>query len=320
MFQKYGYNISTEEVSSWQYFYEISHTPSQKSNQTSNKNKNYGCDTTTKNGADDDDDDDPVLGCTSIVACSSSGEIVHGRNLDYSWPTARNTTIHATFTRGGQPLYTGPVMAGTVTGTATGVLPGRLTFSYNWRTQKLPLADVLRCIQSPRAAAPISSFVRSRLFEGGASFAAAAYLFEELELCAAAYVILGGPASGDGIVITRSHNESIRPQRLGNCGGVNASTPGAGRAAGRNESWYVAQTNYDAWMEQPPTDDRLGLAVGSLEGMGQEAAATGGGLWKVLSTPGTDVSKGVLNAQTLYTSVMSAKKGVEYTKIRLTEN
>lgn len=313
MFQKYGHNISAEEVSSWQYFYEISHTPSQKSNKTSTENNH-------KIDGGDDDDDDPVLGCTSIVTCSPSGEIVHGRNLDYSWPTARNTTIHATFTRGGQALYAGPVMAGTVTGTATGVLPGRLTFSYNWRTQKLPLADVLRCIQSPRAAAPISSFVRSRLFEGSTPFAVATYLFEELELCAAAYVILGGPASGDGIVITRSHNESIRPQRIGSCGGVNASSPAGWRNPGRNESWYVAQTNYDSWVEQPLTDDRLGLAVGSLEGMGQEAAATGEGLWKVLSTPGTDVSKGVLNAQTLYTSVMSAKKGVEYTKIRLTDN
>lgn len=81
----------------------------------------------------------------------------------------------------------------------------------------------------------------------------------------------------------------------------------------------MAQTNYDAWTVQPQTDDRLGLAVGQMEKLGQEGAASGEGLWKVLSTPGTDISKGVLNAQTLYTSVMSAKKGIEYTKIRMSD-
>lgn len=91
-------------------------------------------------------------------------------------------------------------------------------------------------------------------------------------------------------------------------------TGGSGGAG--SGGWYVAQTNYDAWTVQPPKDDRLGLAVAQMERMGQEAAATGEGLWKVLSTPGTNVSKGVLNAQTLYTSVMSAKMGMEYTKIR----
>lgn len=279
-------------MASWQYFYEIAHTPAV--NDNSNNNNDSG-----------------VWGCTSIVACDTAGGIVHGRNLDYSWPTARNTTVHTTFTRGGRVLYAGPSVAGTVTGVSTGVLPGRFTFSYNWRMQALPLADVLRCVQDPAAGAPFSSFARS-VFGSGASFAQAVKTFSNTRLCAAAYVILGGTAPTEGVVLTRSHNESLRPQRIGKCRLESVNSDGGGGCG----CWYVAQTNYDAWTVQPPKDDRLGIAVAQMESLGQEAAATPEGMWKVLSTLGNDVSKGVLNAQTLYTSIMAAGKNAEYTKIR----
>eukprot|EP00730_Choanoeca_flexa_P007473 TRINITY_DN12339_c1_g4_i2.p1 TRINITY_DN12339_c1_g4~~TRINITY_DN12339_c1_g4_i2.p1 ORF type:complete len:191 (+),score=33.04 TRINITY_DN12339_c1_g4_i2:77-649(+) len=43
--------------------------------------------------------------CTSIVAQTGNGSIIHGRNLDYSLPNLQNITIKVNFTRNDHTVY-----------------------------------------------------------------------------------------------------------------------------------------------------------------------------------------------------------------------
>lgn len=52
-------------------------------------------------------------GCTSIVARTPSGQLIHGRNLDFNLANVlQNLTCQVTFTRGGQTLYSAATFAG----------------------------------------------------------------------------------------------------------------------------------------------------------------------------------------------------------------
>ena len=174
-------------------------------------------------------------------------------------------------------------------GVATGVKTGQFSFSYNWRSAKLPLKDILECIQDPNSAAPLGSFVRS-LYEKGASYSNTLQALTSVRMCVPAYLIIGGPNKDEGMVLTRDTNASLYPQPL--C-----------FAAG---AWYAAQSNADWWKPCPvPHDDRRSLAIATLKHLGQQQSATEEGLLYVMSTPKTNTTKGVLNEDTLYTAIMA---------------
>jgi N-acylethanolamine-hydrolysing acid amidase len=48
---------------------------------------------------------DLTSACTSIVAQTHNGSIIHGRNLDYSLPNLQNITLKVNFTSRGQLVY-----------------------------------------------------------------------------------------------------------------------------------------------------------------------------------------------------------------------
>lgn len=52
-------------------------------------------------------------GCTSIIARTPAGEILHGRNLDFNLASVlQNLTCQVTFTKSNQTLYTAVTYAG----------------------------------------------------------------------------------------------------------------------------------------------------------------------------------------------------------------
>jgi hypothetical protein len=52
------------------------------------------------------------IGCTSIVAQTKDGTILHARNQDYSLPNLINITVQVEFTKSGNVIYQGTTFAG----------------------------------------------------------------------------------------------------------------------------------------------------------------------------------------------------------------
>ena len=287
-FAEHGHKVDIEFLAAMQYFYEIGHArPPIHLNENEKETQQH-----------------PLHGCTSVVVRSATGNIFHGRNLDFHCAAYRNITAHVvwTKTKAKAVMFETTQFMGEDVGVATGVRAGGFSFSYNWRSAKDPLKGVLSCIGDTRSAAPFGSYVRE-LFERGATFAEAAEAIEHARLCGPAYVIVAGPAGTSGVVFTKNYTASLHPNWL--------------QQQQEEGQWFVAQANYDHWVPQPAQDDRLGLATRALLAAGQAVAATSKGVWNVLSTPGNATTRGVLNKDTLYTSVMNPETGSFIDAIRI---
>mmetsp|Transcript_19608 Transcript_19608/g.14322 ORF Transcript_19608/g.14322 Transcript_19608/m.14322 type:complete len:191 (-) Transcript_19608:463-1035(-) len=74
--------------------------------------------------------------CTSIVARTSEGHVIHGRNLDFGFPDkSRNVTFIAQFYRNGEHLYDAVMIAGYL-GVLTAYREGAWSFSMNHRGEE----------------------------------------------------------------------------------------------------------------------------------------------------------------------------------------
>lgn len=73
------------------------------------------------------------IACTSTVAQDPSGNVFHGRNLDWNLPNnLRNLTVQADFMKNGAVIFTADVTAGFV-GILTGVSKQGFSLSINER-------------------------------------------------------------------------------------------------------------------------------------------------------------------------------------------
>ena len=75
------------------------------------------------------------------------------------------------------------------------------------------------------------------------------------------------------------------------------------RTAYSADRWFLAQTNYDPWAKDEPTDARRTAAVELLSSGGQNRSATPAGLLAIAA------SYPVKNADTAYTALLDASMG-----------
>ncbi len=230
-----------------------------------------------------------ALACTSIVAETMNGSILHGRNMDYNLQKyLANITVTVDFQTNGNISYTGTTFAGYV-GLITGQKPYKYTISLNQRDEGQLWMNVLQAWIYGFGAAPSLS-IRDVLAQDDLTFESAVETLSTTPLIASCYLIVGGMTSGEGVVITRSRSESVSPERINTL----------------NKVWYVLQTNYDHWTTPPPSDDRRDPGIEAMESM-TRANLDPIGLYNVLSTPP------VLNNITTYTVIMSAANPLMYT-------
>jgi penicillin V acylase-like amidase (Ntn superfamily) len=90
---------------------------------------------------------DDEMGCTSIVAQDPSGNVFHGRNMDWNLPNnLRNLTVQADFVKNGTVVFTADVTTGYV-GIVTGVSKYGFSLSINERERGgEPLVDSLNAL------------------------------------------------------------------------------------------------------------------------------------------------------------------------------
>lgn len=227
--------------------------------------------------------------CTSIVAQTQDGKIIHARNLDFGAGMAftddlRNMTVQVEFQTGGKTVYRGITFVGFV-GLLSGIKPGG--FSVTVDTRSVPaiwdmLENLVEAIVLRGAA--VNSFLIRQVLLSKNSYTEALNIFSNNPLIAPVYLILAGANPGEGAVITRNWTAAVDVWSL---------DPSSNR-------WYVLETNYDHWEEPPWYDERRYYANEGMQAMGQ-AGLSMDGLLKVLSI------KPVLNRLTTYSVLMIPK-------------
>ena len=228
-------------------------------------------------------------GCTSIVAETINGTIMHARNLDYSFVDyLKNITITVHFQKGGKTAYTGTTFAGYI-GLLTGQKPYKYTISLDERNQGTLLMNLGTMLLEKGMTYAVAFHIRDILNSEDLTFGEAVEHMSDKLLIAPAYIIMEGASSGEGVVITRAGLNSLDRHWLNATAGT----------------WYVLETNYDRWTTPPPDDDRRDTAIKAMNNM-TRARVSEEDLFNVLSTPP------VFNCGTTYTVVMAATRPEAY--------
>eukprot|EP01130_Rhizamoeba_saxonica_P011006 TRINITY_DN4550_c0_g1_i2.p1 TRINITY_DN4550_c0_g1~~TRINITY_DN4550_c0_g1_i2.p1 ORF type:complete len:276 (+),score=44.97 TRINITY_DN4550_c0_g1_i2:764-1591(+) len=228
--------------------------------------------------------------CTSIVAETNKGEILHARNLDFGagmgfTDDLRNLTINLDFQRNGKTVYHGVTYVGYV-GLLTGMKPGGFSVTVNTRFLPNGILDMLQTIIQAvlvQDSSVVSLLVRETL-EKKATWNEAMYELSTRPLITDVYLTVAGIASGEGAVITRNRTGADDIWK------VNSS----------DDTWYVIETNFDRWEEPPWYDNRRYYANNAMHEMGRNGISFPH-LQDVLSV------KPVLNRLTTYSSLISPK-------------
>ena len=165
----------------------------------------------------------------SIVTQQANGQIIHGRNFDYDFPSfLSKLTYKAQYVRNGAVIYTSIQPAGYV-GVITGHRFNSFTFSLNERDQGEWYMNILTLLLDS-SSMPVS-FLTRELMENKTNFNEAVNFLVKSDLIAPAYFIVGGVQPEEGVVITRAQFEAVDVWHL------NSSSPGI-------EKWYLLETNY----------------------------------------------------------------------------
>eukprot|EP01092_Planopodium_desertum_P010520 TRINITY_DN468_c0_g2_i2.p1 TRINITY_DN468_c0_g2~~TRINITY_DN468_c0_g2_i2.p1 ORF type:complete len:508 (-),score=112.70 TRINITY_DN468_c0_g2_i2:116-1570(-) len=237
--------------------------------------------------------------CTSIIAQTEDGTILHSRNLDF-WmgmeftDTLKGLALIVNATRGGQTAYKMSSLAGFV-GALSGQVP--YGFSVTIDTRFYPdgvielFEEVVAALEEKNATL-VALLTRDAL-NNSKDWNGAMEILSNDWLVADVYYIVAGVNPGEAAVITRNRTDAAD---------IWVIDPSAGR-------WFEVETNYDHWEPAPWFDDRRDPANTYMNAMGQ-ADLTLAGMYEVMST------KPVLNLQTTYTFLSIPKNGTYSTVAR----
>ncbi|CAF1133948.1 unnamed protein product [Rotaria magnacalcarata] len=237
--------------------------------------------------------------CTSVVGQDENGNIFHGRNLDFGGPFGwdkinhtwglteklRPLMVQINYTQNGQVLFKTTTFLGFI-GSLTGIKPGVFSVSINERNiVKGGYIGLIEWIYNiNRNQSFITFAIRDMLTKSESYDQTLKYLAEE-PLLAPCFYIVAGTKAGEGAIITRSRIGSDDIKVLG-----------------KDNLWFIAQTNYDNWKKQPIFDDRLTPCIECMKTKGKNQVAFDS-LFDVLS------SRPMLNKETVYTSLMQPATG-----------
>ena len=247
--------------------------------------------------------------CTGIIAQTSEGRIIHGRNFDYDFTDSiKSLTILVDVTRGNETLYTGTAYAG-LPSFATAVrraaskagIPhctaGTEAFSFevNERDDNKTLWDNWKRLIDGQA--PASQATYRRILEEACTFEDAVHLASTLPLPAPCYFIIAGAKPGQAAVISRGRDDGAGPAK------------GIWRLDQAIDGWFLIETNYDHWGAVAPKDNRREVAIRAMNDTGGPTTFSVNDMWRVMSDREADTSKGerpVYNNITVFTVVMQA--------------
>lgn len=250
--------------------------------------------------------------CTSIVSRTTNGSIIHGRNLDFDFPSVlQSITYRAYIQINGKIVGEGICHAGYV-GLYTAVRYDAFTVSYDVRmlghtnTSEI-IANIER--EWETGVVPAAQAIQSAVLYN-ASFVAAVDYLSVQHINTPCYIILGGTNSGAAVSSASNDNSSDSSSKSNsNSNGVTLTrdpyslnhTQWLDDPASGSSNWYIVQTNED-WWSVP--DERYNTTTGYLDGLGQKNVNPVTIVTEVLNRTG------VVQWITIYSASMSAEAGV----------
>jgi len=220
--------------------------------------------------------------CTSIVAQTPEGKILHARNLDFGdgmgfTGILRDVSFEVEFQKGGETFFHATTFPSFV-GVLSGMKPNAFSITIDTRFYPEGLGElfyeVIAAIIERNAS--LVTFLSREVFTKQNDFSSAVQNLAKGELIADVYYIVAGVSAGEGAVISRNRLNATDVWLL--------DSP---------TRWYEVQTNYDHWTQPPWFDNRVTPAVNGMNALGQ-ADVSLEGMFGILST------KPVLNLQTTY--------------------
>jgi len=239
--------------------------------------------------------------CTSIVAQDAQGNLFHARNLDFglflgwdqtnkTWKVAealRPLLFNAHFVRNGTELYKSVAYAGFV-GLLTGMKTGAFSISVDTRFDNNLDKGLWNWFKGDHSG-HFLTFTTRNAIENAANYDEAFTILNSTKLLGPGYIILGGVSAGQGVILTREEEKSIKPLLL-----TERIT---------NGSFYLLETNYDWWVQPPFFDDRRYPAQDCLTNHVHSAGVGFESLFNVLSAHPN------LNRMTTYSALMQVATG-----------
>jgi len=236
--------------------------------------------------------------CTSIVAQTNDGKILHARNMDFGLgvgfsSTLKDLTFIADFQSKGKTVFKGTTFAGFV-GILSGMKPG--AFSITIDTRFYPdswteiFFEVIAAIFEKNAT--LVAFLSRNVLQYENNFESALINLSNDELIADVYYIVAGVKASEGAVITRNRENASDIWRL--------NPP---------SRWFEVETNYDHWQPAPWYDDRIDPANDAMNALGR-ANLTLDGMFQVLSV------KPVFNLETTYSILACPADGTYRSYVR----
>jgi hypothetical protein len=229
--------------------------------------------------------------CTSIVAQTPDGRVLHARNLDF-WDgmgftnSLKQMAVIIDYQSNGQTIFKSVGFAGYV-----GVLSGfkSKAFSATVDTRFYPegvgsfFYEVIAAITTQNAS--LVTFLMRKVFTHQNDYASALQYLSNSPLIADVYYIMAGAGPNQGAVISRNRHNASDVWEL------------------NKNRWFEVQTNYDHWVGAPWFDDRITPSNNAMSSIGQRKISLDT-MYTVLST------KPVFNLQTTYSFLASPADGV----------
>jgi len=238
-----------------------------------------------------------VGACTSVVAQTVDGKILHARNMDFwdgIWLSAhlKNVTFTAEYHSLGKLKYVSTNFVGYM-GIFSGMKPK--AFSISIDTRRVGFTDITEYVKRlisdiTHRNASLVTFLSRKVLDEATDYDHAVALLNSSPIAGEVYYIVGGVKDTQGVVLSRNPVNSSDVWRL---------DPAHNR-------WFEVETNYDHWKQPPWFDDRVVPANRALMELGRQNLTLNALLKNVLSV------KPVLNLQTTFTMLTSAATG-EYT-------
>jgi len=221
--------------------------------------------------------------CTSIVAQTVDGKILHARNMDF-WEgmgftnTLKELAFVADYQKGGKTVFLATTFAGYV-GVLSAMKPKAFSLTIDTRFYPDGISELFYEIVAAitEKNASLVSFLSRDVFINENDFKAALDNLSNGTLIADVYYIMAGMKPGEGVVISRNRENAADIWML---------DADHGR-------WYEVQTNYDHWEEPPWFDNRIDPANDAMNAVGRKNL-TLDNMFKVITT------KPVFNIQTTY--------------------
>lgn len=209
--------------------------------------------------------------CTSVVAQDTHGNVLHGRNLDWNFPSVlREMIVDIDFQRRNKTVFTGTGIVG-FAGLLNGMRyddsgKGVYSVSIDARAKGGKVFENLGEALLHKAMTPTQhlrkTFETQGTWDLATNYLSTGYLVDQI------YYICAGSQADQGMVVSRDRN---------NGNGIfnkPADKWTIGSANGGDAAWFRLQTNYDHWNPAPVADNRRDPGIKLMNAMGQEKLNT----------------------------------------------